>query len=96
MEKEYTKEGKLAIVCGILSVTLLVIFHLHLFISYSFIVLPMLLLAIIAIGFGIYARRKLDARLGTWGIILGVSTFILQILLNYYGYLSGAGKIFYY
>ena len=68
-KEEHTTNGKIALVCGILGIIL--VFFIN-FIPFF--------LAIIAIGLGISARNQGD-RYGTYGLILGVLTFLLTIVV---------------
>jgi len=66
---KHTTNGKIALFCGILG--LILVF----FINY----IPFLL-AIISIGFGISAKNEGD-KYGKYGLILGILTFLLTILI---------------
>ena|GEM_PF-1182318 len=74
-KEEHTTNGKIAFACGVLGVILV-----------FFINLIPFCLAIIAIGFGISARNQGD-KYGTYGLILGVVTFILTIIISALTYL---------
>lgn len=74
-KEEHTTNGKIALFCGILGI--IIVF----FINY----IPFFL-AIMAIGWGILARRQGD-RYGTYGLILGILTFILTIVVAALTYL---------
>ncbi len=68
-KEEHTTNGKIALFCGILGIILVF------FINY----IPFFL-AITAIGLGISARNQGD-KYGTYGLILGILTFILTIIV---------------
>jgi len=72
---EHTTNGKIAFFCGILG--LILVF----FISY----IPFFL-AFISIGLGISAKNQND-KYGTYGIILGILTFIITIVFSALAYL---------
>jgi len=77
--KYHTSEGLGALICGILGIVLLFIINFVPFI-----------LAIIAIALGVSARKKGDIY-GTIGLILGIVTIILTIVVSalvYYYVLS--------
>jgi hypothetical protein len=78
MVMEYSKkhgmDGIGSIICGILGIVLVFI-----------IAFIPLFLAIFAIGFGVSARKKGDGY-GIWGLILGIATIILMIVVNLFIY----------
>ena len=80
----HTKEGKLAISCGLLGLVFLLIYHL--LVSQVIIVVIFLILGILAIGFGYLARKNADFSYGTLGATLGILTIVLQIAINFYLY----------
>jgi len=78
---EHTNNGKIALIFGILSMFLLIVVFL----------LP-IILAILAIIFGVLARKNGD-KYGTYGMILGILTIILTIVFSAIIYFQG-GSLF--
>ena len=72
---EHTKNGTISIISG--SIGLITVFLMLINNIFSYISFVCLL---IAIGFGVSARNKGD-KYGTYGLILGILTFILMIVI---------------
>ena len=75
MEDTHTNDGKISIFCGIFAIVLL------LTLSGGIIGIIQLGLMFAAIIYGIKARKQGDI-FGTYGIILGVLSFVLTILIS--------------